>query len=52
MIKNHIASSCGIERDDFGYAEFANKGGLQKVWSLFGKELDVVMSEMNRELVA
>ncbi|MCP5174125.1 MAG: DEAD/DEAH box helicase family protein [Moraxellaceae bacterium] len=52
MMKNHIASSCGIERDDFGYAEFANKGGLQKVWALFGKELDVVMGEMNRELVA
>lgn len=52
MIKNHIASSCGIERDDFGYAEFANKGGLQKVWTLFGNELDVVMNEMNRELVA
>jgi len=25
---------------------------LQKAWGLFGKELDEVMSEMNKELVA
>ena len=52
MMKDHIASSCCISRDDFDYAEFANKGGLQKVWSVFGKELDGVMDEMNEELVA
>lgn len=52
MMKDHIASSCRISRDDFDYAEFANKGGLQKVWSVFGKELDGVMNEMNEELVA
>jgi type I restriction enzyme R subunit len=28
------------------------KGDLQKVWGLFGTELDEVMSEMNEELVA
>ena len=52
MMKDHIASSCSIAREDFDYAEFANKGGLQKVWQLFGNELDDVMSEMNEELVA
>lgn len=52
MMKDHIASSCCITRDDFDYAEFANKGGLQKAWGLFGKELDAVMNEMNGELVA
>jgi type I restriction enzyme R subunit len=52
MMKDHIASSCCIARDDFDYAEFAAKGGLQKVWGLFGKELDEVMNEMNEELVA
>lgn len=52
LMKDHIASSCRIGRDDFDYAEFANKGGLQKVWSVFGKELDGVMDEMNEELVA
>ena len=52
LMKDHIASSCCITRDDFDYAEFANKGGLQKAWSLFGKDLDAVMAEMNEGLVA
>ena len=52
LMKEHIASSCAISRDDFDYAELADKGGLQKVWGLFGKELDTLMSEMNVELVA
>lgn len=52
MMKDHIAASCCISRKDFDYAEFAHKGGLQKVWTLFGTELDKVMQEMNEELVA
>lgn len=52
LMKDHIASSCCIARDDFDYAEFANKGGLQKAWNLFGNELDAVMAQMNEELVA
>lgn len=52
LIKDHIASSCSISRDDFDYAELADNGGLQKAWGLFGKELDSLMNEMNEELVA
>jgi type I restriction enzyme R subunit len=52
MIKDHIAASCCIGREDFDFAPFADRGGLQKVWSVFGKELDGLMNEMNRELVA
>jgi type I restriction enzyme, R subunit len=52
LMKDHIASSCSISRQDFDYAEFADKGGLQKVWGVFGKQLDELMDEMNRELVA
>lgn len=52
LMKDHIASSCCITREDFDYAEFAERGGLQKVWQLFGNELDEVMKEMNEELVA
>ncbi|MCC6507371.1 MAG: restriction endonuclease subunit R, partial [Aquimonas sp.] len=51
-MKDHIASSCSIARDDFDYAELADKGGLQRVWQVFGNELDGLMDEMNRELVA
>ncbi len=52
LMKEHIASSCNIGRDDFDYAELANKGGLQRAWGVFGKELDGLMDEMNEELVA
>lgn len=52
LMKEHIASSCSINRADFDYAELADKGGLQKAWGLFGKDLDILMNEMNEELVA
>ncbi|MOA10534.1 type I restriction enzyme EcoKI subunit R [compost metagenome] len=52
LMKDHIASSCAIHRDDFDYAELADKGGLQKAWGMFGKDLDILMNEMNMELVA
>jgi type I restriction enzyme R subunit len=51
-MKDHIASSCCIEREDFDYAELAGQGGLQRAWKLFGAELDGLMDEMNQELVA
>jgi type I restriction enzyme R subunit len=52
LMKEHIASSCSISRDDFDYAELAGRGGLQKAWGLFGPALDGLMDEMNVELVA
>ncbi len=52
LMKDHIASSCSIGRDDFDYAELAGRGGLQKVWAVFGEQLDGLMGEMNEELVA
>lgn len=52
LMKDHIAASCSVAREDFDFAEFANRGGLQKAWGLFGEELDGVMAEMNEELVA
>jgi len=52
MMKDHIAASCVVERDDFDYGAFADSGGLQKAWGLFGSDLDTVMREMNEELVA
>jgi type I restriction enzyme R subunit len=52
LIKDHIASSCAISREDFDYAQLAAKGGLQKVWQVFGEQLDGLLAEMNEELVA
>ena len=51
-MKDHIASSCCIEREDFDDAQLAGQGGLQRAWKLFGAELDGLMNEMNQELVA
>ena len=52
MMKSHIAASCCIAPDDFGFAELADRGGLQKAWGLFGDQLDGLREELNRELVA
>lgn len=52
LMKDHIAASAGIERDDFDYSPFADKGGLQKAWGLFENELETIMNEINLELVA
>ncbi|MGC0121267.1 type I restriction-modification enzyme R subunit C-terminal domain-containing protein [Pseudoalteromonas piscicida] len=56
LIKDHIAASCFIERDDFDYSPFSDCEGLQKVWGLFNSEakneLDSLMAEMNQELIA
>ena len=52
LIKDHIASSCSISREDFDYAQLADKGGLQKAWAVFGEELDGLLVGMNEELVA
>ena len=52
LIKDHIASSCRIERDDFDYAQLAGKGGLQRAWAVFDGQLDALLDEMNEELVA
>ncbi|OOG54051.1 restriction endonuclease subunit R [Rhodanobacter sp. B05] len=52
LIKDHIATSCSISREDFDYAQLASKGGLQKAWNVFGEQLDGLLEEMNEELVA
>ncbi len=52
LMKDHIASSCSISREDFDYADLAAKGGLQKAWGVFGEELDELMVELNEGLVA
>ena len=62
LIKDHIAVSCAIEREDFDYSPFSYHGGLQKAWGLFdvsnsnsngqNNELDSLLAEMNQELIA
>ena len=41
-----------IDPDDFEYAPFSQKGGIGKVYQLFGNNLDKVLNELNSRLVA
>lgn len=52
MMKDHIAASMQIERDDFDYSPFVTEGGLGRAWALFGDKLDELMKELNEVLVA
>lgn len=52
MIKDHIASSFHVEGDDLELAPFNSKGGLAKMYNLFGAQMDTIISEMNEALVA
>ncbi len=51
-MKDHIATSFRLERDDLDYHPFDAKGGLMKCWNLFGEETDRILETMNTELVA
>jgi type I restriction enzyme R subunit len=52
MIKDHIASSVLLDKEDLDYAPFDALGGVGRMYHLFGKELDMIVEEMNEVLVA
>ena len=52
MIKDHVASSFSMEQEDLDYAPFDSKGGIGKMYKLFGDDIDSVIEELNQELVA
>ena len=52
MIRDHLATSFTIERDDLEMAPFDGHGGLGRMYALFGDRMDHVMSEMNEALAA
>ena len=52
MIRDHIASSFHIEKDDFDLSPFDAKGGLGKMHQLFGTEMTDLVEELNEALVA
>ena len=52
LIRDHVASSFHVERDDLDMAPFDAQGGLGRMYQLFGERMDWVMGELNRELVA
>ena len=52
LIRDHIATSCSIEEDDFDYAPFAQQGGLGRAHQLFGEDLPKLLNELNTVLAA
>lgn len=52
MIKEHIASSMQITVDDFDNVPFYDKGGVMKVYNLFGEKFDSIIDELNEVLAA
>ncbi|NUQ78166.1 MAG: DEAD/DEAH box helicase family protein [Polyangiaceae bacterium] len=52
MMRDHIATSLEVEVDDFDYAPFAEAGGLGRATQVFGKELTVILRELNEVLAA
>jgi type I site-specific restriction endonuclease len=52
MIKDYIANTFHVDKDDFELYPFNKQGGLGKMWQLFGEETDAIINELNESLVA
>jgi type I restriction enzyme R subunit len=52
LIRDHVATSLTIEPDDFDFAPFSQRGGLGKVYQLFGEKLPALLDELNEVLAA
>ncbi len=52
MIKDYILNSFHIEKDDFDLNPFNAKGGIGRMWELFGEQTEYIISELNEALSA
>ncbi|MHB8473280.1 MAG: type I restriction endonuclease subunit R [Gammaproteobacteria bacterium] len=52
MIRDHVANSFHIERDDLEMSPFDGQGGLGKMYQLFGARMETLLDELNEVLVA
>ncbi|MEZ5016633.1 MAG: type I restriction-modification enzyme R subunit C-terminal domain-containing protein [Flavipsychrobacter sp.] len=52
MIKDHVANSFNIDKEDFELSPFNSQGGLGKMWQLFGDKTDDIINELNEVLAA
>jgi type I restriction enzyme R subunit len=51
-IKDHIATSLAIDRDDLDEVPFNQIGGLGRAHELFGDKLSAILDELNARLAA
>ena len=52
MVRDHIAMSIHLDREDIDMAPFDAKGGLGRMYQLFGDRMDAVIEELNEALAA
>ena len=52
MMKDYVANSFSIDKDDFDLSPFNAEGGLSKMWQLFGDDTDTIINELNAVLAA
>jgi type I restriction enzyme R subunit len=52
MIKDFVANSFHIEKEDFELDPFNKAGGLGKMWQLFGEKTEKILEELNEVLAA
>ena len=50
MIRDHVATSFHLDRDDLEMAPFDSRGGLGRMHQLFGTQMDTVIDELNQAL--
>lgn len=52
MIKDYVAGSFRVDKEDFELDPFNKNGGLGKMWQLFGEKTDEIIEELNEVLAA
>ena len=52
MIKDYVANSFHVEKEDFELDPFNKNGGFGKMWQLFGERTDEIINELNEVLAA
>jgi type I restriction enzyme R subunit len=52
MMRDHVAASWEIEIDDFDSVPFVQAGGVAKAMQVFGKELPVLIQQINEAVAA
>lgn len=52
MMRDHIATSLEIDLESLDLTPFANEGGLARASKVFGRDLKLIVQELNEALVA